>query len=141
LTRILSANIRVNATEGGNGPGERPVASILVPLLEQNRSTVRPRRMDDARDLLEAKGIAVVERNGTNRVFLAHDVVRRELLKDTRWSGSRIDEILARIPGAERCQQRCGGLRPHGILLPAGGCLAVLLGQDSEQDSASEAAN
>jgi hypothetical protein len=139
LTRILSANIRVTITHGSGGPVsvERSVAAVLSPLFMQTRSALGAPEVVDARNLLEAKGLNVVRRDGVDGLFLVHDVVRRELLKDTRWSSSRIDVILGRLPGAARCQQRCGGQRPWGIWLPVVGCLDVLLGQDNGQDNVS----
>ena len=33
------------------------------------------------------------------RVFIADDIVRRQLLRDTRWATSRIDQLLSRLTG------------------------------------------
>ena len=141
VRQILSANIRVSVThESGHIPAERSVAAVVFPLLIQRRSLSPASEIVDARDLIQAKGLNVVRRHGREGVFLVHDVVRPELLSGTRWSKSRIDQILCRVSGAERCQERCGGQRPWGIWLPFDGCLDVLLGQDTEQDNINEEA-
>ena len=87
-----------------------------------------------------AAGIRIyTPRGGTEpRIFIADDIVRRQLLQDTRWRESRIDQLLSRLTGAEREQQRLDGtVRCWGLSLPWAGCLAELGGQDSDQDNGS----
>ncbi len=140
LRDILATNIRVaehNVT-GGTVYVQRSVGQLLSP---QDRVAPYAFAHSISRDnlsTLEAKGIALVQPRGAGRerLFLAHEMVRRELLADTRWSGTCIDQVLQRIRGAEREQQRCGGLRPYGISLPWPECLNDTNGEDTEGDSA-----
>lgn len=83
-------------------------------------------------DALERVGIAPIattrgqtarkvaqEFEGTREfLFLAHKSILRYLLKGTPWESQSIDQILKRLPGACRDQQRVGGHRPWGIKLP-----------------------
>jgi hypothetical protein len=78
----------------------------------------------DHRQELEAKGLQFIKpKDGNKKLFLVPEVVRIQLLKGTRWAESRIDQILARCPKAERVQQRVGAHRVRGISLPWPGCL------------------
>jgi hypothetical protein len=47
-----------------------------------------------------ACGVWVVKEE--NAIFLATDVIRRKLLKDTHWAGHNITSILRRVPGIEK---------------------------------------
>jgi len=74
-------------------------------------------------------GVRFCKHHGSDqqRLFIAADVVLRRLLRDTRWSQSRIDRILSRLAGAERDQQRLDGtVRTRGLSLPWPSCLTEL---------------
>jgi len=125
LRDILSANIRVTVDTGSSKEScERSVAQLLEDSYGAHKAD------------LEAKGIRIIERRSRGNekqsgepakaLFLVPDVIRSRLLVGTRWSQSRIDQLLARLPGAERSQQRCGGQRRSGVLLPWPGCLECL---------------
>lgn len=127
LREILSSNIRVTVgRDGGTVSVEHSVRQVT-------------RDYRTYQDDLAAKGVAIVNSRqaGGLGLFLVDDLVRQHLLTGTRWKDSRIDQVLGRLPGAVRSQQRCGGLRPWGTLLPWPGCLDRLDTQDSNQDSAS----
>ena len=51
-------------------------------------------------------------------LFVDHRTVARHLLGRTRWADRSIDQILMRLPGAERRRMRIQGRRAHGIALP-----------------------
>lgn len=55
---------------------------------------------------------------GDKFIFVAHAIVRRELLKFTGFAEKSIDQILERVPGAFRCKQRLGAVSPNGIAIP-----------------------
>jgi hypothetical protein len=142
LRDILSSTVRVPET-GSNGSGtiyvERTVGQILnagtraggrVPLTSTNSL---------AESIVAAHGLRIIHRRDrTLRLFVSDDVVRRQLLQDTRWQNSRIDQILSRLAGAEREQQRLDGtIRCWGLSCPWPGCLAELGDQDNDQDNGS----
>jgi len=126
LRDIFASNIRVPtiSNSGGTTYEDRTVGQLL-------------QREKGPGEGLEAKGLCIVKPRGeaSCRLFLVHDVIRRELLAATRWGTSRIDQILSRLDGAERTQQRCGGQKPWGISLPWPGCLESLGVQGDGQDT------
>lgn len=72
---------------------------------------------------LEQNGVAIVR--GNPGVFIAHGIVAKHLLKNTKWDGQRIDQLLLRIAGATEDRWRLsGGTRPRGVYIP--GVLAQL---------------
>lgn len=134
LQDILGSLIRVSAKhEDGTMSSERSVAQLL----DDNND----RYADD----LEARGIRLVSSKKLpiprSTLFLAHATVRQQLLKNTRWNDCCIDQLLLRLPGAKKSQQRCGGKRnrPWGVSLPWPGCLERLELQDGEQDTQTHA--
>ena len=140
LRDILAANLRVPIDLGDKAVYEE---RSIGQLLRGERNGINP----EYRDVLEAKGVSVVRPrrsriepgvSGTRdaRLFLAHNTVSLQLLQDTRWAGTGIDQLLLRLPGARRDQQRCGGdQRPWGVSLPWPQCLDSLGRQDGEQDT------
>ena len=60
------------------------------------------------RAALAAMGVKICKHHGSDepRLFIADEAVRRQLLGDTRWAQSRIDQILSRLTGAQRDQKR-----------------------------------
>ena len=141
LRDILSSIVRVSEpSEAGNGSvyAERSISQILGPLARSGGRTTLAASNKAAEETIAAKGVRVVQRKGSNqqRLFIADDVVRRELLQDTRWANSQIDQLLSRLDGAEREQQRLAGtVRSWGLSLPWPGCLVELNGRDNEQDN------
>ena len=124
LRDILAANIRVTISKESSYSTSQDRA--IGQLLEEREHA----------KTLEAKGLRIVEPRGEPgvRLFVAHDVVRKELLRGTRWADSRIDQLLERLPDAKREQQRCARQKPWGITLPWPGCLAGLEGSEHHQD-------
>jgi hypothetical protein len=81
----------------------------------------------DWRPGLEKNGIGIVygrlgRRNDTGHdreyLFIMHGVVCSHLLRGTKWADQSIDQILLRLPGAERSRRRVGGQNGHGVLIP-----------------------
>ena len=123
LRDILAANMRITVNAGSSvTTQERAVGQVL-------------QHAGHNSDCLEAKGLRVIEPKmaAGKLLFLAHEVVRRELLKGTRWAESRIDQLLERLPNAKREQQRCAGQRPWGISLPWPACLQCLGVEGNDQ--------
>ncbi len=101
------------------GPGRRmTVGQALV-------------RSDESTEIwpaLERVGIAPVANCGGRdaaasesyraALFIDHKAAKRYLLRDSQWREQGISAILARLPGAKKCQQRVGGHRPWGVAIP-----------------------
>jgi hypothetical protein len=141
LRDILSSTVRVpEPGPGGTGTVhvERTVAQILS---TDTRPSGRPSLDTPNGAALTSVATAGVRLytprdGGGTRIFIADDIVRRRLLQDTRWSESRLDQLLSRLAGSEREQQRLDGtVRCWGLSLPWAGCLAELGGQDKGQDN------
>jgi len=148
LRDIMASNVRATITIGDQrSHEERAVGQLL-------QGPGSDGTIQDGRAVLEAKGVKLIRvRAGEStsqavgprqradsgqRLFIAHETVQRELLAGTRWADGQIDQLLMRLPGAERDQQRCGGRqRPWGVSLPWPQCLDDVDGQDSRQDTAS----
>ena len=134
LRDILAANIRVQLRiEDRTESATRTIGQILegwFPFIPDRDRYLAPD--------LEAKGVKIVEpRSGVGSLlFIAHEMVREKLLGGTRWQQTRIDQILKRLPDAERTQQRCAGQRTRGISLPWPCCLESIDGGDNDQDNA-----
>ena len=141
LRDILSSVVRVpEPGPGGTGTVhvERTVGQILATEVRPNGRPGLETPNSSAVTTVAAMGVKLYCPRGGDqaRIFIADDIVRRQLLRDTRWATSRIDQILSRLTGAEREQQRLDGtVRCWGLSLPWGGCLAELGGQDSGQDN------
>ncbi len=153
LNDVLAANIRVSIRSGERQASEeRSVGQLLRCGLTAALAT------NGTTELLEAKGIMLYETRptlsrrsqmhsvgqrhvravGERRLFINPDVVKRELLAGTRWTEDvQIDQLLIRLPRAERVQQRCGGGRPWGVSLPWPACLGTDERQDGQQDATS----
>lgn len=137
LRDIFASNIRASISQGDSTVyQERAVGQLLQTY--SGDETIR-----NSRALLEAKGIKIVSGRlePERRLFVVHEVVQRELLAGTRWAEIQIDQLLVRLPGARREQQRCGGMqRPWGVSLPWPGCLECLDSQGNQQDNSSPSA-
>lgn len=119
LRDILASTIRVSVRVGADrAQSDRTVGQILTSLNDD--SCYETYNSD-----LQTCGIRLIDRKNEveKSLFLASDVVRVKVLQNSRWASSRIDQILMRLPGADRSQQRCGGQRLSGIVLPWPGCL------------------
>lgn len=55
---------------------------------------------------------------GIERIFFVKSAMRKQLLRDSDFRSQDIDQILIRVDGARRDQQRMGGHRPRGISIP-----------------------
>lgn len=103
LSDILETEIRLDRGEIAT------IAQIL-----SRRASSSPDHMYRA----EACGIGVVTHKDLEMLFVAHNSVSRYLLKGTGWERQNIDEILKRIPGAEKAKKRLGGKQPWGVVIP-----------------------
>jgi hypothetical protein len=132
LRDIMSSTRIVPAPSGGSPPGTWTVAQLLT---TQNSAL--------SSEHLEPVGIRLLRRrtaesrSGTPEIFIVAETVQRHLLRGTRWERIQIDQLLMRLGGASHDQQRCGGLRPWGIVLPWPECLGGLEPQDAGQDDQS----
>lgn len=100
LDAILAARIPVN-----NYRGQR--SASVAQLLSSSSHRAE----------LETVGLKVMDRE-PRRLFIDTQVVRKELLQETRFQDMTIDKLLLRLPGAKRSQQRLAGRKPHGIGVP-----------------------
>ncbi len=132
LRDILSSVVRVpEPGPGGTGTVhvERTVGQILATEVRPNGRPVLETRNTPAVTTVAAMGVKLYCPRGGDqaRIFIADDIVRRQLLRDTRWATSRIDQILSRLSGAKREQQRLDGtVHCRGLSLPWAGCLTEL---------------
>lgn len=79
------------------------------------------RKMDPLKERsLERFGVGIVTHNNRDEewFFVAHKAACRYLLKGTTWENQNIDEILKRLPGAEKCKKKLSGGRPWGVVIP-----------------------
>ncbi|MGO9114254.1 MAG: hypothetical protein ACLP9L_33990 [Thermoguttaceae bacterium] len=138
LRDILSSTVRVPEAAAGIGSGtiyvERTVGQILSTAMARNGRPPLAPPSSTALDIVAAHGLRIVQRrDNTQRLFVSDDVVRRQLLRDTRWHNSRIDQILSRLAGAEREQQRLAGpVRYRGLSYPWPDCLEEIGDRDNE---------
>lgn len=109
------------------------VASIMSSLVDVGRGqrksvsemVERVEHLDgDEGAALNRSGIAGFSDNkrtiGRDYIFFAHNLIKRHLLKNTEWESARIDQILVRMPGAEKAKKRLAGSHPWGVLIPYG---------------------
>jgi hypothetical protein len=142
LRDIFNSIVRVpEPGPGGTGTVqvERTVGQILATAIRPNGRPTLDTPNTTAMTTVAAMGVRLCRHHGSDqqRLFIADDVVLRRLLRDTRWAQSRIDQILSRLAGAERDQQRLDGtVRTRGLSLPWPSCLTELGGCDSECDNA-----
>jgi hypothetical protein len=142
LRDILNSLVRVSEpspTGTGTVQVERTVGQILGTTIRPNGRPVLGTPNTAALTTVAAMGIRMCKHHGSDqqRLFIADDVVLRRLLRDTRWAQSRIDQILSRLAGAERDQQRLDDtVRSRGLSLPWPGCLTELGGCDNDCDNA-----
>jgi hypothetical protein len=123
INAILSAKIHFGgSSERSPLNGERTIGQLLDAIRPSLRLIPEPGECPQLRPTLEAHGLRVLQdrHNGPARLFVAYVTVRDGLLRNTRWNDMRLDQLLLRIPGAEKTRQRCGGIRPHGVALPFG---------------------
>lgn len=143
LRDILNRIVRVPETGTGESSGtiyvDRTVGEILSAGLGRGVRGPLDRQNATASNIVAVRGVRIVQRKDkTQRLFVSDEVVRQQLLQDTRWANSCLDQILSRLAGAEREQQRLTGeVRNWGVSCPWPGCLEELGGQDSDQDNVS----
>lgn len=66
-------------------------------------------------------------------LFVNQTVAQRELLKAGYFQGLDINQILMRIPGAERCQQRMGNHVSRGVQVPMATIESMIGGCEDEE--------
>ena len=81
-----------------------------------------------ASDAIEAHGICLGYQTRARRglesgesapaLFVCHRQVCRMLLRGTPWEFQSIDQLLKRLPGAERDQRKLAGRNARGVSLP-----------------------
>jgi len=104
LDDILASTIRTDVSEDPAHTlyGDRPMTWLLL----QSSSPVHQKD-------LETVGIKKVGKG----IFLAGDLIRRKLLRDTVWRDMNITSILKRMPGATHVRRRLSGRLFWGVLL------------------------
>ena len=143
LRDILNRIVRVPETATGESSGtiyvDRTVGEILSAGLGRGVRGPLGQQNATASNIVAVRGVRIVQRKDrTQRLFVSDEVVRQQLLQDTRWANSCLDQILSRLAGAEREQQRLTGeVRNWGVSCPWPGCLEEMGGQDSDQDNVS----
>jgi len=91
----------------GTKDGNLTVSQILV----------SPGLFREYKERLEACGIKKESESG--ELFISHKQVASKLLRGTQWEGQRIDQILARTPGAQKdVRKHIAGQYLRGLLIP-----------------------
>ena len=140
LQTILASTIRIEAEK---------VSMTVTELLNSSQP--------DHRAILERHGIAKsFERVGPRSnetwqgtiaemvtqpkvLFLAPAIVQQRLLSDTQWRGQNIEQILARVPGAQKIRRRLAGMKYRGVGVPLSYIESELFGVgDQELDEIEE---
>ena len=99
--------------------GERSLQSLIQQTQDLNRSG-----SVENEELLASNGVRVfdVDKYGIafdpKFVFMNPRVVSRELLRGSSLEGVKIDELILRIPGVVRSQQRINGKSMRGLSIP-----------------------
>ena len=141
LRDILRSTIRVpEPVPTGSGTIQvlRSVAEVISSEMRPNGRTALNSPNSAALAAVTAMGIRIYRsrRDSQLRLFIADDEVRRSLLSDTRWAESRIDQLLMRLNGAARDQQRLDGtVRSSGLSLPWPACLEEIGNSDNDSDN------
>ena len=83
---------------------------------------------------LEKVGIKVIHPRSdvAEQVFFVQRPINRVLLKDSDFKWLQIEQILLRVPGAKRVQQRIAGKRPWGVCIPRKS-IEDLIGSDRDE--------
>jgi len=124
LDVILTSKIKAHGTDRS-----------LLSLIEQTQSQNRDGSIQNE-ELLAAHGVKVfdIDKYGNpfdpKFVFMNPRVISRELLRGSNLDGVKIDELILRIPGVSRSQQRINGKSMRGLSIP----LIVVLPPDPEED-------
>lgn len=100
LDDILSASVHLDGKSG---------VKTVTQVLES------PTLRCDYGARLEAAGVRLLD---DYSVFLAPKLVSQHLLRGGPWEGQKIDQLLLRLPGAERRQLRIGGRHTRGLTIP-----------------------
>ena len=78
-------------------------------------------------EVLATHGIRVYEKfeNGqaAKYLFMVHRTISRTLLKGSSLEGVKIDDLLLRLPGAQRAVQKISGKPMRGVLVPFALCI------------------
>lgn len=116
LQAILTTIVREPTAQGQR---ELTIAALLERALNPTHNS--PPCSEQLSAMLATKGLAVIRpRNAAMpQLFIDPKAVQREVLRGTPWEYMQVGELLMRLPGACRSQQRVGGVRrPSGVALP-----------------------
>lgn len=106
---ILTAEIRI-------GAASHSVGQLLDIVYQVKTDSIR------SEEALASCGIKIdwSHDDGTGRrvVIFQYRTIQARLLKNTRWEGTGLHQILTRIDQAERIYRRVGGVRSRGIMIP-----------------------
>jgi hypothetical protein len=114
LDVILTSKIRRGYTERS-----------LLSLIQQSQNQFAPGTLENE-EVLATHGVRVIENTS---VFIVPKIVSRELLRNSPLEGVKVDEILLRLPGAERALRRLSGKPMRGVLIPI---VIILPPEDAE---------
>jgi len=115
LDTILTSKIRTGHAE-----------KSLLNLIQLSQNQFAPGSIENE-DLLATHGIQIATlKDGSKYVFFVHKVVSRELLRGSSLEGVKIDELLMRLPGAQRDVRRVSGKPMRGVRVP----ISVILPPD-----------
>jgi len=106
----------------------RDILAAIVPLDRGDKTTVGEILRDAASDgeqsrLLSRYGVTRVAarpgpRTEVGDVFIAGQIVRRELLKATKWTDQNVNQLLRRLEGAKADQRSIAASKSRGVTVP-----------------------
>lgn len=110
MADILGAQIQIGAFRYS-------VAQLLEQVLK------RQGKYDDAAAALESRGLKIdrftipgsKSFTGEPCFLIAHQIIAEHLIKNTKWGGQAIDQILKRLPSAVPSRRRVGGQRVQTV--------------------------
>lgn len=138
MSEILSAQVQV-------GPNRRSVGQLVENVIRLGSGH------DADRETLESKGLKIGrfsrhhegKLTGEPCFMMAHGAISEHLIKNTKWGGQAIDQILKRLPSAHYSRRRIGGQLAYNVAIPLGCLMREFLGLDeagSELEALAEGA-
>ncbi len=113
LDVILTSKIRIGHAE-----------KSLLSLIQQTQNQFTPGSIENE-EVLATHGVRIIDK----WAFINPKIVSRELLRNSAMEGVKVDELLMRLPGAERAMKRISGKPMRGVLIP----LVVILPPDESE--------
>ncbi len=90
LKTILTSHIRLRGRESR----EKSLLSLI-----QLADCIQAKKKTSSQETLATYGVRIIEKHPRKWIFMAHRVLSRTLLRGSQLEGSKIEELLLRLPG------------------------------------------